>query len=197
MTKHNNNYTFRYTDNIEEIKKLGFDFFPGFQELDKVYNSTELFDTILSRLPNKNRNDYIEILKSYGLDDNSTEMEILEKTKGRLLTDNFEFVPIFNEKRIEFEIAGTRYSKDLKKCKELLKVGERLLLELENNEYDENAIAIKFQNYKIGYIPRYYSEQLASLIKKGIEYKAYIINLKIQSKIEDEIISAKVELNLQ
>ena len=157
----------------------------------------KLFDTILSRLPNKNRNDYIEILKSYGLDDNSTEMEILEKTKGRLLTDNFEFVPIFNEKRIEFEIAGTRYSKDLKKCKELLKVGERLLLELENNEYDENAIAIKFQNYKIGYIPRYYSEQLASLIKKGIEYKAYIINLKIQSKIEDEIISAKVELNLQ
>lgn len=197
LTKHNNNYTFRYTDNIEEIKKLGFDFFPGFQELDKVYNSTELFDTILSRLPNKNRNDYIEILKSYGLDENSTEMEILEKTKGRLLTDNFEFVPIFNEKRIEFEIAGTRYSKDLKKCKELLKVGERLLLELENNEYDENAIAIKFQNYKIGYIPRYYSEQLASLIKKGIEYKAYIINLKIQSKIEDEIISAKVELNLQ
>lgn len=192
----NNNYTFKYNNNIENVRELGFDYFPGFLELNKVYNSTELFDTILSRLPNKNRKDYVDILKSYGLNENSDEMEILEKTKGRLLTDNFEFVPIFNEEKIEFEIAGTRYSKELKKCKNLLAVGKELSLELEDNEYDKNAICIKFQNYKIGYVPRYYSEQLATLIKKGIQYKAYIINLKIQSRIEDECISAKVELNM-
>lgn len=198
LTKHSNaNYTFKYIDNINDIKQLGFDFFPGFPELKKVYNNTELFDNILNRLPNKNRKDYNEILKTYNVDKNSTEMEILERTKGRLLTDDFEFVPAFNPEKIEFEIAGTRYCKDLKKCKEHLKVGENILLELEKNDYDENAICIKFKNYKIGYVPRYYSEQIANLIRNGIKYKAYIINLKIVSKIEDEIISAKVELNIK
>ena len=30
-----------------------------------------------------------------------SEMEILEKTKGSLLTDNFEFVSVFDKKKID------------------------------------------------------------------------------------------------
>ena len=55
----------------------------------------------------------IEILNYYDLENNSEDFEILKHTKGRLITDNFEFVPEFDKNKIEFEVAGTRYSKDL------------------------------------------------------------------------------------
>lgn len=35
----------------------------------------------------------IEILNYYDLENNSEDFEILKHTKGRLITDNFEFVP--------------------------------------------------------------------------------------------------------
>ena len=47
------------------------------------------------------------------MDINSSEIDILIATKGRLLTDNYEFVPAFNLNKIIFDVAGTRHSKDI------------------------------------------------------------------------------------
>lgn len=199
LVKHTNAYTFRYNEAVvREVQQLGFDFFPGFEKIEKVYNNKELFTSILNRLPNPTRKDYEEVLKSYGLNKNSSLIEILETTKGRLLTDNYEFVSAFNKEKIEFDLAGTRHCKDFEKCRNTLKVGDKLILELErNNRYDENAIVVLFdeeKRYKIGYVPRYYSKQLSELLKKNVKYNAEIINIKIESLLKDEIISGKVEL---
>lgn len=192
LTKHDNNYNFKYSKN-EKIPD--FDYFPGFNKIDDVYNNTELFTNILNRLPNPSRPDYEKILKSYGLNRDSSNMEILEKTRGRLLTDTFEFVTPFNEDNIMFEVAGIRYCDELKKCKKNMKIGDKISLELESiNKYDEDAVVVKYESYKIGYVPRYYSSHLAKLLRKNIEYKAYINNLNIDSKINDENISVKVDL---
>ena len=59
----------------------------------------------------------MEILNSYNLTQNSTKLEILEATKGRLLTDNYEFVPAFDIGKVEFDVAGTRYCNDIIECK--------------------------------------------------------------------------------
>ncbi|MFR0822642.1 MAG: HIRAN domain-containing protein [Clostridia bacterium] len=192
-------YTFKYfQDTVKSIEKLGFDFFPGFEETEKIYHSNKLFTSILNRLPNPIRTDYETILKSYGLSRNSSEVEILEITKGRLLTDNYEFVPAFNKNKIEFDLAGTRHCQDFEKCRDILKIGDKLILELEDkNKYDENAIVVLFdeeKRYKIGYVPRYYSKPLAELLKEDVTYSAKVINIKIESLIKDEIISGKVEL---
>lgn len=194
LTVHMNNYDFRYNSNECNFEEIGFDYFPGFSDVKKIYSSQTLFESILNRLPNKNRPDYNKIIESYGLNEESSDIEILEKTKGRLLTDTFEFVPEFNFNKIEFEIAGTRHYSGLKKCKKELKIGDKLTLEIENNDYDENAVIVKFEKYKLGYVPRYYSKQLSDLLKRNIVYKAYISNINIQSKIYDDSITAKVEL---
>lgn len=196
LIKKENEYIFRYNIAvINEVKKIGFDYFPGFEDIEKEYSSKELFTNILNRLPNPSRTDYEQVLKAYGLNKEYSVIEILERTKGRLLTDNYEFVPAFNRNKIEFELAGTRHCKDFEKCKDMLKVGDKLNLELEtDNKYDDNAIKVLFDKYKIGYVPRYYSKQLADLLKQNIEYKAEINNIKIETLIKDEIVSAKVEL---
>lgn len=194
-------YTFEYVDpELSDAQKSGFDFFPGFDDIKKKYESNgELFANIESRLPNTAREDYLEILNAYDLEVDDSKMDVLEKTRGRLLTDNFEFVPAFDENKIEFEVAGTSHSVDIKKIKHLLNINDNLYLEREaENKHDEYAIKIIYKNdgkvYKLGYVPRYYSKELTGMLNKNIEYSAKIKKLNFESKLNDENITAYVKL---
>lgn len=199
--KDNYYYYFEYVNpELEEAKKVGFIEFPGFNDLRKKYESKgTLFPNIETRLLNSARPDYLQILNTYGLDINSTPIEILEKTKGRLLTDNFEFVPVFDKNKIEFEVAGTSHRDDIEKWKNLLKVNDNLLLEKEpENQYDSYAIKIIYENnhkqYHIGYVPRYYAKDLTKMLNDNVEYSAKIESLNFESNLHDEDITASVKL---
>ena len=56
-----------------------------------------------------------------------------------------------------------------------LKVGDELSLELEpKNEKDSNAVKILHNNKILGYIPRYYSENVTRIIKENKKYKCIV-----------------------
>lgn len=197
-----NKYIFNYVNpELNDAIKAGFKYFPGFSDIYKTYESKELFANILTRLPNKSRPDYLEILNSYNLEIDSDDLEILKATRGRLLTDNFEFVAAFDYNKVEFDVAGTRHCKDVKKCVErnLININDKLELELDStNEYDNNAIKVLFykdgHKYHLGYVPRYYTEELSKLLKSNILYSAMIQSLNFESEISDEDITAYVKL---
>ena len=200
LIKLNDGYGFSYVDpELGEARKVGFNFFPGFNDLSKTYKNNELFINIASRLPNKGRIDYLEILNSYNLDKESSDFDILKATRGRTLTDNYEFVPAFDLNKIEFDVAGTRHCKDINKCKDFLKINRVLYLEPEpNNKNDENAVRVVLKEngklYHLGYVPRYYSKELLNELNKGAKYSAMIQNLKFNSPFSDENIVANVKL---
>lgn len=196
----NEEYIFEYTNpELNDAHKAGFEYFPGFDNINEVYKSVELFANIETRLPNPKRPDYLEILNAYNLKKDSSKLEILKATKGRLLTDNYEFVPSFDTDKIEFDVAGTRYCKEIKKCINLIKINDKLLLELEpDNIYDQNAIKVILEKngkkYHLGYVPRYYAKYLSNLLKNNIKYSAMIQSLNFESKFNDEDINAYVKL---
>ena len=200
LIKLNDGYEFSYVDpELGEARKVGFNFFPGFNDLSKTYKNNELFINIASRLPNKGRIDYLEILNSYNLDKESSDFDILKATRGRTLTDNYEFVPAFDLNKIELDVAGTRHCKDINKCKDFLKINRVLYLEPEpNNKNDENAVKVVLKEngklYHLGYVPRYYSKELLNELNKGAKYSAMIQNLKFNSPFSDENIVANVKL---
>ena len=200
LIKLNHGYEFSYVDpELGEARKVGFNFFPGFNDLSRTYKNNELFINIASRLPNKGRIDYLEILNSYNLDKESSDFDILKATRGRTLTDNYEFVPAFDLNKIEFDVAGTRHCKDINKCKDFLKINRVLYLEPEpNNKNDENAVKVVLKEngklYHLGYVPRYYSKELLNELNKGAKYSAMIQNLKFNSPFSDENIVANVKL---
>ena len=200
LIKLNDGYEFSYVDpELGEARKVGFNFFPGFNDLSKTYKNNELFINIASRLPNKGRIDYLEILNSYNLDKESSDFDILKATRGRTLTDNYEFVPAFDLNKIEFDVAGTRQCKDINKCKDFLKINRVLFLEPEpNNKNDENAVKVVLKEngklYHLGYVPRYYSKELLNELNKGAKYSAMIQNLKFNSPFSDENIVVNVKL---
>lgn len=172
---------------------VGFKFFPRFENINETYSSYELFANIETRLH------YLEILNHYGLEKNSTKFQILKATKGRLITDNYEFVSSFDSNLVEFDVAGTRHSSDINEILHMIHINDKLELELEpNNLYDKYAIKVIIyksgKKYHLGYVPRYYSLELISLLKKNIKYSAIIESLNFDSEITDEAISASVRL---
>lgn len=194
LRKDDDYFIFNYV-NLEEAVNGGFTYFPGFSDTSKEYKSDVLFANILSRLPNSARPDYLEILNSYNLDMDSNEFEILEATRGRTLTDNYEFVPAFDKSKIEFDVAGTSHCADIIKCKNLLSINKKLYLEPEsNNPYDKNAIKVMFKengdSYHLGYVPRYYCNELLDELNKGVTYSA----LNLNSQLYDENITTSVKL---
>ncbi len=115
LNRKNGMYKFSYVNpELNDAKKVGFKYFPGFEDLTKDYESETLFANILTRLPNSTRPDYFEILNSYNLDKETEEFEILKVTRGRTITDNYEFVPAFDLNKIEFDVAGTSHCDDIK-----------------------------------------------------------------------------------
>ena len=200
LTYNKQQYIFKYVNpELDDARKNGFEFFPGFEDIHKEYSNKELFANIETRLPNPARPDYLEILNVYGLEKDSTKLEILRATKGRLLTDNYEFVPTFDKVKVQFDVAGTRHCSDVKKCLKLISVNDKLLLELEpNNLYDEYAIKVILDKnnkyYHLGYVPRYYSKELTKLLKDNVEYSAMVQSLNFESKISDEDINVVVKL---
>lgn len=200
LIKESNTYKFKYINpELDDAKLAGFKYFPGFEDLEKSYESNTLFTNVFTRLPNSTRIDYLEILNSYNLEKDSTDFEILKATRGRTFTDNYEFVPAFDPNKIEFEVAGTSHCKDVEKCKNSLQINKNLYLEPEpSNLQDENAIKIIFKendkSYHLGYVPRYYSKELLEELKKGIAYSAMIQSLNLESQLSDENITANVKL---
>ena len=201
LSEEHNRYFFKYINpELEDARESGFNYFPGFNDLNETYNSNTLFTNIETRLPNPNRPDYLEILNLYDLKSESTKMEILKATKGRLLTDNFEFVqPFDRNNKIEFDIAGTSHHLIEKNVRDTLKVNDNLILEREpDNPEDKDAIKVlyEFENTKVllGYVPRYYSKDLSELLQKEIKYSAKIESLKLESEISDEDVTASVKL---
>jgi HIRAN domain protein len=200
LSKFESKYIFKYVDpELNNATSDGFRCFPGFEDIKKTYESEELFSNIETRLPNPGRADYLEILNSYNLKKDSDKMEILKATKGRLVTDNYEFVPVFDSNKVEFDVAGTRHCQDVKKISEIINVNDKLLLELEpDNEYDSKAIKVIYfkegKKYHLGYVPRYYSNELSKLLEDKVEYSAMIQSLNFESEFSDEDITAFVKL---
>ncbi len=93
----------------------------AFRDIHKVYKSNRLFDAFTRRLPDKRRPDFKELLQSYGLSNDYTEMDVLRTTGGRLATDPYEFVaPIYrydNHFDFDFYVAGWRYYEGEKRLK--------------------------------------------------------------------------------
>ena len=201
LLKEKDNYKFNYINpELDEAKNVGFNYYPGFEDLKKTYESKTLFTNISTRLPNVNRPDYLELLNCYNLNIHSSEFEILKATKGRSITDSYEFVLPFSSNKLQFDVAGTRHCKDIDKCKNLLKINKKIYLEPDTtNNTDKNAIKVIYKengtNYHLGYVPRYYSKELLEELNKGINYSAMIESVNFETQLYDEIINVKLIFN--
>lgn len=199
LTYDGKRYFFEYTNpELDNASETGFTYFPGFSRKEK-YTSDELFPSIKDRLPNPSRPDYLDMLNEYDLSGDASDWDILTATKGRLVTDDYEFVRPFTEKKVEFDVAGTRHREDYAQFKDILSTNDKVELVPEpTNEFDKNAIKVCLADadhqVHLGYVPKFYSKELSDLLKSGKKYSARVKKIQFGGDTHDNDITAEVQL---
>ncbi|MBL3625873.1 HipA domain-containing protein [Bacillus sp. RHF6] len=195
-------YIFKYKKpEVYEAKKKGFKDYPNFPNIDETYNSEgKLFVSIKNRLPKPKRKDYPQILDRYGLESTASELEILEATRGRLATDNFEFIQSIKYEKnspfeVVFDLAGARYG-EIQKNADNININDQVKLKSEpENQYDKNAVAVLTKEGKrIGYVPKYYSKEFSKFLNDGVKYTAKFTHLDLVNESPDEWAKIAVEI---
>ena len=163
-------YRFRYIGGAERAQKeAGFAPLVEFPELEKDYQSVELFPLFQNRLMSPHRPDFASYLKTLDLEGNADPIEVLSVTGGRRNTDPFEVFPKIVKQPngnfiCKFFLHGWRHvSQCAMKRLDQLQAGEELRLALElNNPRTGLAVQIQTTDYQIiGWAPRYLVNDIA------------------------------------
>lgn len=159
----------------------------AFRDIHKEYKSDRLFEAFARRLPDRGRPDFSALLKSLGLSNDFTEMDLLRATGGRLATDPYEFVaPIYRYNDhfdFDFYVAGWRYY-DGENILHELNEGDKVTFKLEeNNPMDKKAVLILTSQSgdKLGYVPAFYSGFMYDVIKNNGSYTAKIEKINYEA----------------
>lgn len=186
LIREGNNASLRYlcgNDDFEKAREEGFAGYPYLPlKKDKYENILDIF---LKRLPPKSRDDYSLYLDSIRLPSsdemNIDEFTLLGYSGAKLPDDDFSLVHTFENAERPFEllmdVAGARYHEGKKHYDDIVP-GEAVTFELEpDNEYDSDAIAVYYQNLKIGYVCRGILSQFHEWM-----HSDYIINATTEKK---------------
>ena len=179
--------SFRYLKDreLEPARQVGFKGYPGLpigsSQLDRIAE-----EVLMRRLPPKERPDYGEFLKRFGLppDENYPALTLLAYTGARLTGDGFSvcetfdgFEPPFT---YVFDVAGSRHYKRLY---DELKQDDCLRLEREpDNEHDPDAVRIvQIDGTKVGYVNRLQAKAVGRwLDDDGISARVFRANGRIE-----------------
>ncbi|GIW95150.1 MAG: restriction endonuclease [Pirellulaceae bacterium] len=167
-------YRFWYT---RGARKPGFCPFPQMEDLNKVYESDELFPLFANRLLPQSRPEYEAYLRWSGFDIHNPPdpIVVLGVTEGIRQTDAVEVFPCPVPDaegcyRNKFFLHGIQWLPDAAiKRIERLKPDEQLKLMLDlQNDFDPNAVAVRTETERmlIGYVPRYLAHDVWQLIQK-------------------------------
>lgn len=170
-------YEFVYTHGA----KVSTQFMPfgRMQDLDAIYQSTELFPLFANRLLSPNRPEYQDLLSWLNMRPNEAEpLALLARLGGRRETDELEVFPYptpnFEGKyEVQFFIHGWRYvARDAVLRADQLRTGEQLFVMPDpQNAADPHAIGLRTTDPKtlLGYCPRYLAVDIKQLLQNQPE----------------------------
>jgi len=190
-------YCFRYIqgEDLEKAKKLGFNGYPAFPDLNKEYTLNAI-DPFVMRLPARARTDFAGLLNYWEIHNTDiSDFDLLAITGGRLRTDNFELIDPHKIKRPNqflTELAGFVHHAEDKKLRSL-SVGEELQLERDpSNRWDPYAVKVLYQGKQIGFIKRVHSQTVAEEIAKGKKVKAEVRNSDINGVVNSILLKITI-----
>lgn len=187
-----NNYIFEYTKGAQKALDEGY-FIPFGQmkNLNKSYESKELFPIFQNRLLQKSRPEYDDYLDWLALNKESiTPIEELARSGGIRATDNLQIFPIpkriNNLYEVKFFSHGIRHLPPnyIDRLTHLSPGDKLYLMRDVQNEYDSYAIALRTGNPTeiVGYVPRFFSEDLTRLLNLNDPSEISVVIEKINIK---------------
>jgi hypothetical protein len=164
-------YRFAYFRHAASVP--GFRPFIDLPDLDRVYESHDLFPLFDNRLTPRSRADFPQVAAFVGLTADADPFEVLARTGGRRATDTVEVVPEPNvdpgsgRLEVDFLVHGVRHHQGLDACLDQLRPADRLRILWDvQNPNDGMAVALADGHTRnVGWIPRY----LVPLVHRSAE----------------------------
>jgi len=182
-----NGYRFRYVRGAERAQReAGFEPLYDFPQMDRCYQSGELFPLFRNRVLSRGRRDFQEYLRLLNLSGDPDPIEILSVSGGYRATDSFEVFPKIEPGEdgafcCRFFLHGWRYtSESAQQRLQSLLPDEKLYLALElTNPVTQLAVQIQTVDYQmIGWAPRYLVEDLTgTLTRSPGKYDARVVQV--------------------
>ena len=182
-------YSFSYTKGVKKASR--FVPFFGMPDLNKKYNSPNLFPVFANRLMKPSRSNFREYIEWLDLPaDQADPLTILSRSEGRRTTDSFQIFrkPELNEEgsfSTVFFVHGLSHcDEDADRLVSNLKENDSLEIKYEeNNPRDDTALLVSVDNpkKKIGYVPRYLSKNIVKLVKENTK----LVTVKVVRERED------------
>lgn len=143
------------TDDFREASKLGFEFYPAFQNVNEIYEHG-VMDALMRRLPPKTRNDYNQYLAGLRIkpDTELSDFALLGYSGAKLPSDGFIIINPFENTPAAFEFlleaTGYKYLSGI-----TINLGERASFKEEfNTERKEKEVKIFINQQCVGYVTR-------------------------------------------
>lgn len=178
-------YQSKATRTVHEAIQHGYRLHPAFADLTNKYESTDLFPAFDRRVPSDDRVDYYKILKDLELPTNASRMDILRKTRGMIAGDSYFFEEPLrlnreNQLSTHFYISGMRYRDLPSNWKDFVQPGDQIYPVIDkDNEHDPYAIRLyNAEKLWLGYVPGIYSQAIQALIKRGVEIKITVEEIR-------------------
>jgi len=179
-------YRFRYTGGaVRACKEAGFPLLLEFPDLERVYNSRQLFPVFQNRVIAPGRPDRPEYLRNHGLPDDADPIDILSVNGGKRVTDAYEVFPKPPKQRdgsfvYRFCLRGWQHINSAARDRiKGLTEGENLVVAAEviNPATGMPAVQIQTNDYHvIGWVPRYLVEELAPPnLEEPSKYRARVV----------------------
>jgi hypothetical protein len=164
-----------YIAAVLEARKLGFQPFAAFPEIDRRYGSNTLFPFFQNRVLPTTRPDYLEYVTALGLTpDTADVVDLLGRSEGRRHTDRIETVlaperdPRSGRLVTHFLIRGVRHVEGAEAAAAALQAGDPLAAKLEpTNQTNPRARILDHQGRRVGYVPDYLVTDLDALENAG------------------------------
>lgn len=184
LTRVSDGFHFAYQpEHVGVAKERGFVDVPGFpyatDDPEEVFKSGYLFPFFVERIPSPRREDYLDLLSSWGVESKDDLLEILAKSGGVSATDRFELAEYRDEqddleRPLEFRVAGARHRPQ---AANLLTQGDEVLFQRErDNPVDPDAtMVVTTQRTHIGYVPRQYASLLARHLQIRSQLRAVAV----------------------
>lgn len=161
------------TSDFENAIEQGFVGYPAFP-LYKGAFTNDVMATFMKRLPPRSRRDFKQYLKNHNLPEtfDGTDFELISHTGIRLPSDGFDLIPNLEEAKVPFEyvmeVAGTRHNTTFEKVSSI-EIGALVQIGCEDdNEFDCNAIVMKVEGEKIGYMNRLFCSTMRNLLSRDV-----------------------------
>ena len=165
---------FRYlkgTEDFAAAEAAGFKGFPAFR-LDDAETRNGVLESLMRRLPPRNREDFDDYLGLHGLTApfELSDLALLGYTGARLPSDGFALVPEFPPDAGPYdyvmEVAGTRHV--LQGELSDLHVGDPVSIQPEpDNEVESDALAVLHNGHRIGYVNRALKDMFHRWLQSG------------------------------